>query len=103
MNSKGMHVYRALQHLRDEDHCRSSLLQILPLTHLVEEEVNIPRVSIKLITAVILIVQGLKWRDQCPCFDMGRDIPSLTKLQALQMAYNMPSQSAFDWEVTGMG
>lgn len=56
MNSKGMHVYGALQQLRDEDHCRSSLLQTLPLTHLLEEEVNVAIVSTKLITAVILIV-----------------------------------------------
>lgn len=80
INSKGMHVFGALQQLRDEDHCTSSLLQTLPLTHLLGEEVSVPRVSTKLITAMILIVQGLKWRDQCPCFDMGRDIPSLTKL-----------------------
>lgn len=68
MNSKGLHVYGALQQLRDEDHCRSSLLQTLPLTHLVEEEVSVPRVSTRLMTTVISIVQGLKWRDQCPCF-----------------------------------
>lgn len=38
-----------------------------------------------------------------PMLYMGRDIPNLTKLQALQMAYNMPNQSAFDWEVAGTG
>lgn len=38
-----------------------------------------------------------------PILYMGRDIPNLTKLQALQMAYNMPNQSAFDWEVASTG
>lgn len=38
-----------------------------------------------------------------PILYMGIDIPNLTKLQVLQMAYSMPNQSAFDWEVASTG
>lgn len=56
-------------------------------------------VTIKLATAIIPVLQGLKWRDQCPCFGMGRDIPSLTKLQALQMTCNLNTPALYIYKM----